>query len=160
MSMAKKKAGATAKSTSSTKIYFFKGKLHWNSLVTPDTRYNEAYTATIILDADSAAKFVASGIMTKPTMQTDKEGEELGVGYKFVRKLEDAINPGKPSIVDDKNFPLDPAELGRGSEVIAKVEVYPLTRYDGFGHRLLAIKCEKLVENTNRVDVEESAYAF
>ena len=112
------------------------GLAKWVKHMEPDNKFAPpTYQLNIYPDTDSKKVYKASGLKVK--YKEDEDGEFL----KFKRKQED----GRPFtfLKGEKDF-YDKA-IGNGSIVTAKIEVYD-TKSFGKGHRLEAIRIDKLVE--------------
>jgi hypothetical protein len=111
-------------------------------LGSPDPKYDNFYVG-LTLDAESKAKYAASGMQMKA--KTSADGKEF---ITFRRKNKAIIKDqlvtfGAPTVLDANDQPLTKF-IGKGTELTAKVIVYDTQK--GKGHRLDAVKVSKLVE--------------
>lgn len=131
----------------SGRFVFFTGPCKWAMLDTPDQAYN-CYKITQYLDKENQKKFHDAGL--KLEFKTDDDGTFVTF-RRYIDKLLDGM-PEKPAkLIHDGEGNYTPFDglIGNGSIVTTKIEVYPLKKMKGSGHRLTAVAVENLVPYEN-----------
>lgn len=121
--------------------YYLSGKAKWAKLFKPDDKYKN-WQIQVYMDDPSMKIFDESGM----TMQKKQDEDGTFVTFrrpeaKVIRDELVKFNP--PEVLDAEGNKLDKL-VGNGSEVTVKVIVYDTMK--GKGHRLEAVKVNKLVE--------------
>jgi len=124
----------------------FKGTAKWAKLSTPD-EYNDelSWKINLYMSPEEFKRFKATGIQLK--VKEDEEG-------KFVtfRRPTEIERKGEIVALEKPTLYQGPAgaetlfegEIGNGSQVTVKVEIYDTKK--GKGHRLIAVRVDELVE--------------
>jgi len=126
----------------SSETLYLTGEVYWAKLKKPDEKYNN-FTIDFYPNEVSADKIKGSGLQVQ-----EKEGESGRFFYKFRRPVSKIIKNelvkfGPPSVLDKENKPFE-GIVGNGSEVTIKLTVFDTIK--GKGHRLEAVRVERLVE--------------
>lgn len=138
-----------------TTDYIFTGTANW-AKVLPD-RYDveyECWSLDVVLDEKSLELFKDSGLRLK---LKDTENGEKYVRFRRPIKTKDyntgeIVDATPPRLVDaDGVTPWDGREIGNGSKVSVKVEVYDSKK--GKGHRLLGVRVDNFVEREGGPDL-------
>jgi hypothetical protein len=121
--------------------YYLSGKAKWAKLFKPDDKYKN-WQIQVYMDDPSMKIFDESGM----TMQKKQDEDGTFVTFrrpeaKVIRDELVKFNP--PEVLDAEGNKLEKL-VGNGSEVTVKVIVYDTMK--GKGHRLEAVKVNKLVE--------------
>jgi hypothetical protein len=121
--------------------YYLSGKAKWAKLFKPDDKYKN-WQIQVYLDDQSMATYDESGM----TMQ--KKQDEDGTFVTFRRPeakviKDELVKFNPPDVLDASGNKLEQL-VGNGSDVTIKVIVYDTMK--GKGHRLEAVKVNKLVE--------------
>lgn len=123
-------------------IYYFSGSCNWAKVHQPDDKYKN-YTIDLYMDKKSLTAYKNSGLKLKD--RQDKDGETYHTfRMPSVRMIKGKAEEGKPDVLDADGIPTT-KKIGNGSEVTCKVEIYK-TGDGRVGHRLLAVRVDKLVE--------------
>lgn len=126
---------------SSTETVYLTGKAYWAKLIEPDAKYKN-WTLDLYPDEESLELYKQTG-MTQELRENDK-GE---IYIKFRRPTsrvikEDLVKFDPPAVwLDKKPYT---GLIGNESEVTIKVSYYDT--FKGVGHRLDAVRINKLVE--------------
>lgn len=136
----------------STKYLYFSGTAKWPRLVEPDEAFGGSfYKITVDLDVESQKVFAASGLRLEP--KGDNGAFEVTFRRDTSRMKKDGslVEFGPPKLFDNKGNPIEDRILvGNESDVTVKVEIYDTKK--GVGHRLAAVRINKLVEyNPNEI---------
>lgn len=124
-----------------TNYYYLSGKAKWAKLFKPDDKYKN-WQINVYLDDASKKTFTESGMSMQP--KRDDDGEFITFRRPEAKLIKnDLIKFDPPTVLDADGKPLDKL-VGNGSEVTIKVVVYDTIK--GKGHRLEAVKVNKLVE--------------
>ena len=131
-------------------IYYFSGTARWAKVHKPDDKYKN-YTLDLYMDDASKKAYMKSGLQLKD--RVDEDGEHyVTLRMPSVRMVKGKPEEGKPDVLDKDGNPTK-ALIGNGSEVTCKVEIY---EWDGrVGHRLQAVRADKLVEFEDKNAVSE-----
>ncbi len=139
------------------KTHYFTGQCYWAKLDKPDEKY-QYWGLDLRLDDENRKALKEAGLPLK--VYTDKkEGWEY---VRFRRPMQkpikgELVDFEKPKIVDkDNNEYLDRPVIGNGSYVTCKVLVY--TSDKGTGHRLEAVRLDKLVEYIPEENKDEAPF--
>jgi hypothetical protein len=127
-----------------TETYYFKGIAKWAKVYRPDPEYDN-YKINVYLDDASKALFVAAG--TQLTPKEDDDGEYVTFRRdhsKMIKK--ELVTFGPPKVVDADGHLLT-ENIGNGSKVVVKVQVYDGKK--GKGHRLEAVQVVDLIVYDN-----------
>lgn len=124
-----------------TSYVYLSGKAKWARLFTPDDKYKN-YKIDVCLDEDSRKKFAESGMTMTPKPQED--GEYITFRRPEAKLIKNELVKFEPPAVTDANGNKVEALVGNGSDVTIKVVVYDTIK--GKGHRLEAVRVDKLVE--------------
>lgn len=132
--------------------YYLSGKAKWAKLFKPDDKYKN-WQINLSLDDESKQKFVDSGMTM--TIKRDDEGEWITFRRPEAKLIRDELVKFEPpTVVDKDGKPLDKL-VGNGSDVTIKVVVYDTIK--GKGHRLEAVKVNKLVEYVKQDSIPSPA---
>jgi hypothetical protein len=131
-------------------IYYFSGTARWAKVHKPDDKYKN-YTIDLYMDEKSKKAYKNSKLQLKD--RTDPDGEHfVTLRMPSVRMVKGEPVEVKPEVLDKDGNPTKD-NIGNGSEVTCKVEIY---EFDGkVGHRLLAVRADKLVEFKDKNQVSE-----
>jgi len=125
----------------STQYFYLSGKAKWAKLFKPDEKYGN-FQINVYLDEPSLSLFDKLGL------QLQKRKDEEGTYVTFRRAPKklikgELVDFGPPKVLDKDNNPSEKL-VGNGSEVTIKVATFDTVK--GKGHRLDAVRVEKLVE--------------
>jgi hypothetical protein len=111
-------------------------------LNSPDEKYDNFYVGLSLNEA-SKAEFAASGMQMET--KVSQEGKEFITFRRPNKKVikDELVKFGAPKVIDKDSNPVT-AFVGKGSELTLKVIVYDTVK--GKGHRLEAVRVDKLVE--------------
>lgn len=121
--------------------YYLSGKAKWAKLFKPDDKYKN-WQINLYLDDESKAKFAESGMSMQP--KHDDDGEFITFRRPEAKLIKNELVKFDPPPVTDSSGQLLDKLVGNGSDVTIKVVVYDTIK--GKGHRLEAVKVNKLVE--------------
>ena len=121
-----------------TKNYYFKGKSRYAMVYKPDEKY-DVYKIGLYMDDDSFNLFEESGCQLK--VNEDDEGRFVTFKRKTQELRGSDLRDNGPPKVLDKDGESFSENIGNGSEVIVKVEMFD-TR-NGVSHRLAGIMVEE-----------------
>ena len=123
-----------------TKEFYLSGICKWAKVLPDngDAKF-ERWTIDLFMDDKSWGKFDDSGLQLK--VREDDEGDKF---VKFARRFTD----WEGNKVDAPEIHGADGEIGNGSEVTIKVEVFDTK--NGKGHRLLAVRVDELQEYESR----------
>lgn len=127
----------------SQKTIVLSGIAKWAKVHQPDTKFGKKYTIDLYLDNASWDVFKKSG--SRLTVRQDEEGSfiKLSRNHDGTAKGE-PVEYGPPAVFENDGKTKTSVNIGNGSEVTCRVEVYD-SKY-GKGTRLSAVKIDKLVE--------------
>lgn len=117
-----------------SKIYKFAGKCKWAKVHKVDPKYQQ-YTIDVYLDEPSMALYKQSGCQMKIKENEDGEFVTFRRAHQQLIK-QDLVEFGKPTVIDREGKTIT-ENVGNGSDVVVKVEVYDSQK--GKGHRLEAV---------------------
>lgn len=124
-----------------SKYIYLSGKAKWARVHKPDEKYHN-FSVQLYLDKTSSKTYADSGLGL--TVKEDEEGKYIKLRRPEAKLMKgEMVEFGPPKIIDKDNNPFDGA-IGNGSDVTTKVVVYDTVK--GPGHRLEAIRVDKLVE--------------
>lgn len=125
-----------------TKDIYMTGKLKWaKGLKTMDEKFR-SYSAQFYPSDKSMNEYKSLGLKTKYRM--DDDGESISIRRPHDKIFKDEIKVfGPPEVFDADNNPVDPVNIGNGSDVTVKIQIYD-TGY-GKGSRLEAVRVDNLI---------------
>lgn len=142
--------------------YYFTGKCNYAKVYKPDLDFdkiNSSWKIDLYMDDESWELFNDSGCQLK--VKEDKKTGEKYVNFRrpTQKLIKDKIETFKPPVVVDKtNSPMT-ADIGNGSTVTVKVEIYNTRK--GKGHTLEAVRVEELVPyEANKVVAPDEMVPF
>lgn len=133
-------------------VMYLQGKSYWARVHKPDEKYNK-FTLDFYPDAASWKAYKAAGLQLKERESEHGTYVKLGVPATRLTKKGDVIK-AQVAVLDEDNQPMT-KNIGNGSEVTVKVEVFDTDK--GPGHRLLAVRADKLVEYTDKNEVSKDS---
>jgi len=151
-----------------TTYEYFQGKAHWAKLNAPDYEFKN-WNVKVYLTDDSYNKFMAlkedkgevEGIMN--TVRKEEDGYSVVFRRPMEKTWSGQVTRLAPPIVVDKDGVPYAGNIGNGSDVTVKCEVYnynkPFKKGKGTAIRLHAVKVDHLVpyETENLTEEEEEA---
>lgn len=133
-----------------TRYLYLTGKAKWARVHKPDEKYHN-YSVQLYLDKASSKAFSESGLGL--SVKEDEDGKYIKLRRPEAKLMKgEMVEFGPPKIIDKNKKPFDGA-IGNGSDVTAKIAVYDTIK--GPGHRLEAIRVDKLVEYTKAENAGE-----
>lgn len=132
---------------------YLSGTCKWAKLVEPDTKFEPKWCLNLYPDDHSWEKIKKYGVPQK--VREDSDGKFI----TLVRRVSGWVDgePGDlppPKVLDsDNNEYTEVPQIGNGSSVTCKIEVYKGKK--GNGSRLMAVRLDNLVEyNPGDQDIE------
>jgi hypothetical protein len=127
-----------------TETYYFQGIAKWAKVYRPDPEYDN-YKINVYLDDASKLLFQAAG--TQLTPKSDDDGEYVTFRRDHAKMIKkELVTFGPPKVVDVDGHLLT-ENIGNGSKVVVKVQVYEGKK--GKGHRLEAVQVVDLIVYDN-----------
>ena len=133
-------------------VMYMQGKSYWARVHKPDEKYNR-YTLDFYPDEASWKAYKSSGLQLKERESEHGTYVKLVVPAARMTKKGDVIK-ATVEVLDEDNQPTT-ENIGNGSEVTVKIEVFDTEK--GPGHRLLAVRADKLVEYNDPNKVSEAS---
>lgn len=136
-------------------IYYMQGLAYWAKLHKPDEKFDK-FTLDFYPNEESWKTYKSAGLQLKERESEHGTYVKLGVPAKRLTKKGDVIK-ATVQVLDENNNPTT-KDIGNGSEVTVKIEVFDTLK--GPGHRLLAVRADKLVEYNDPNKVSDDSVAL
>lgn len=132
--------------------YYMTGKAYWARIHKPDDKYGR-FTMDFYPDDKSWKVYKSTGLSLKE--RESEHGTYIKLGVASVRLDKDGTAVKSTVLVLDENNQPTKKEFGNGSDVTVKIEVFDAK--NGTGHRLIAVRADKLIEYSNPKQVSENS---
>jgi len=120
--------------------YYMTGVAYWAKVHKPDEKFNK-FTLDFYPDDKSWKVYKATGLQLKERESEHGTYIKLGVAAARLTKTGE-VKKATVTVLDEDNNPTK-EDIGNGSEVTVKIEVFDTAK--GPGHRLIAVRADKLV---------------
>lgn len=128
-----------------TREVYLSGKAKWAKVYKPDEKYRN-WTINVYLNPDSVKAYQASGMSM--AYKEDDDGKFITFRRPEAKLIKnEMVKFAPPKVVNKDGEPISD-NIGNGSDVTVKVLVYDTVK--GPGHRLEAVRVDKLVEYAKR----------
>lgn len=131
-------------------IIYFQGIAKWAKVHKPDETYDR-FTIDLYMNDESWAAYKKCGLQLKK--RESEDGKYVTFGVARTRLVKEEVVISSVEVLDSEGKPFK-GDIGNGSEVTVKVEIYNTTK--GPAHRLKAVRVDKLVEYTKNKVSEDS----
>lgn len=122
-------------------VMYLQGKSYWARVHKPDEKFNR-FTLDFYPNEASWKAYKSSGLQLKERESEHGTYIKLGVPAARMTKKGDVIK-ATVAVLDSDDKPMT-KNIGNGSDVTVKIDIFDTEK--GPGHRLLAVRADKLVE--------------